>query len=64
MTKLPVFAYREVIGHASNKAQAMRVIRNCQSISPKATLHCALRTPVMQEILHLPAGYVFSVSFG
>ena len=64
MAKLPVFAYREVIGHASSKAQAIRVIRNSQTIHPKAKLHCNLRSPIMQDLLQLPAGYVFSVSFG
>lgn len=62
--KLPIFNNRELVGYASSIAGAKRVIAKTLDVSPVFTISVWRRSETMQDILQLPDGYVYSVSYG
>jgi len=61
MPKLPVWNNRELVGHASSINAARRLILSQQSI-PNAVMSLAVweRPKHIQDLLDLPAGYVYA----
>lgn len=63
---LPVFGgigNREIIGFASSVAQATSLIKRHIDIAKGFTLAVWRRDAFIQELLEVPDGYVFSVSY-
>ena len=61
MPKLPIWNNRECLGHASSIDGARRVILSSHSYPNNAfTLAVWERSKHIQEILDLPAGYVYA----
>jgi hypothetical protein len=63
MKKLPIYNWRELIGYASSVQEAKKIV--CQKINiPNGFTVDVWERPIeYQEILKLPAGYVYSTSY-
>lgn len=61
--KMPIWNNRELIGYASSVASAVRLLKKTLTIHPMFELTVWERPAHIQEILGLPAGYVYSVSY-
>jgi len=61
--KMPIWNNRELVGHASSVASAKRLLKKTLTIHPMFELSVWERSPAMQEILGLPAGYVYAISY-
>ena len=62
--KLPIFNNRELIGYACSIVGAKRVITKAMDITRPFSVSVWRRSETMQDILQLPDGYVYSVSYG
>ena len=62
--KYPIFNYREMIGVASNAKQAEKLIRRCVDVPKGSKLEVWMRKEHVADILGLPVGWVYSISFG
>lgn len=63
--KMPIWNHRTQIGEASSLAGAERLIRRTIDV-PKQKgfkLHVWERPAYLQEILGLPAGYVYAIAY-
>ena len=61
MKSIPIFDNREVIGHASTVKGAISVIKKMITIPRGFHLYVWRRSALMQEILDLPDGFVYSI---
>ena len=61
MYKLPIYNHREIVGYAGSKASAEKIIRKTIFVDKRARLHVWERNT---DIIDLPAGFVFGVSWG
>ena len=61
--KLPIWNNRELVGYASSIAAAKKLLKSRLSIPKRFSLFVCERPDYMQEILELPAGYVYSISY-
>lgn len=60
--KYPIYDWRNVIGFASTKAQAERIVtKSLQHIPEGFKITCWLRSDDMCEISKLPKGWVYSI---
>lgn len=59
--KTPIFDNRTIVGYASSIESAKRVIKKLIHVDARAKLHVFLRNT---EIIDLPAGFVYSISWG
>ena len=63
---LPIFggiSNREVLGYAASKRRAETVIKRTITIPKGFSLEVWRRDPRIREILEVPDGFVFSVSY-
>jgi hypothetical protein len=63
MKKLPIYNWRELIGYASSVEEAKKIIRQKIDIPKGFTFNVWERPIEYQEILKLPAGYVYSTFY-
>lgn len=63
---LPIFSNsngRDVIGQAKTVKHAERTLRKQLNVSPQMKLEVWRRSPFMQELLELPDGFCYSISY-
>lgn len=60
---LPIWNNRELVGHASTVKGAEKLLRSVLTVHPKMSLTVWRRPEHLQEILGLPDGFVYSVSY-
>lgn len=61
--KLPIWNNRELVGYASSVKSAERMLRKNLTIHPLMSLSVWRRPEYMQEILGLPDGFVYAISY-
>lgn len=61
--KLPIWNNRELVGHASTIKGAERLLRKILTIHPMMKLEVWRRPEHSQEILQLPDGFVYAISY-
>lgn len=61
--KLPIWNNRELVGYASSVKSAERILRKMLTIHPMMTLTVWRRPEHLQEMLGLPDGYVYAISY-
>lgn len=61
--KLPIWNNRELVGHASSVKSAERILRKLLTIHPMMSLSVWRRSEDMQEMLGLPDGFVYAISY-
>lgn len=61
--KLPIWNNRELVGHASSVKSAERILRKILAIHPIMSLSVWRRPEHLQEMLGLPDGFVYAVSY-
>ena len=61
--KFPIYNNRELIGFASSPAQAVKQVKKQLSVPACMTITAWMRSDDMCQILGLPKGYVYSVSY-
>lgn len=65
MTKtfLPIWNNRELVGHAGSTASAKRILKRVLNMPEMFNIGVWQRSQETQELLQLPAGFAYSVSF-
>jgi hypothetical protein len=61
--QIPIYDNRAIVGYASSIKGAEKVLRSALTIHPKMSLSVWRRPQHLQEILELPDGFVYSVSY-
>lgn len=61
--KLPIWNNRELVGYASGVKSAERMLRKLLTIHPLMSLSVWRRPEHLQDILGLPDGFVYSISY-
>jgi hypothetical protein len=62
-TQLPIWNNRELVGYASSVAGAERLLKRMLTIHPMFELSVWRRPEHLQEILGLPDGFVYAISY-
>ncbi len=61
--KYPIYNHRELVGHASTAKQAVSIIKKSLNVHSSMAVSAWLRSDDMCELLNLPKGFVYSVSY-
>jgi len=61
--KKPIYNNRELVGYASSAQQAERVIRSLMPVNKPFYVSVWERSSFMSDILGLPVGFVYSLSY-
>ena len=61
--KYPIYNNRELVGYASTAKQAVSIVKKSLNVHNDMTVSSWLRSDDMCELLNLPKGFVYSVSY-
>ena len=59
----PIYNHRELVGYASTAKQAAKTIRKLISVHASMTVNVWLRNDDMCDLLGMPKGFTYSISY-